>query len=141
MVPGHGEAGHGPGLRVVAPLEGGVRGQLREKLTFHDIFKHFITFALNTSCLDQVYPSPGCITGPEVHSAILFVDVFSDFLTWAVLGAVNHNKAVTRGLGHNPGTCQPIRGQHGAANQRPALPVEAEVPAGGAALLSTASPA
>ena len=28
MVPGHGEAGHGPGLRVVAPLEGGVRGQL-----------------------------------------------------------------------------------------------------------------
>ena len=28
VVPGHGEAGHRPGLRVVAPLEGGVRGQL-----------------------------------------------------------------------------------------------------------------
>ena len=57
VIPGDGEAGDRAGLRVVAPLEGGVGGELVNghvsSITVI-IIRSLITFARNTNWRDQV---------------------------------------------------------------------------------------
>ena len=56
VIPGDGEAGDRARLRVVAPLEGGVGGELvnGHVSSITVIIRSLTTFARNTSCRDQV---------------------------------------------------------------------------------------